>query len=107
MNALRGGRARARPSTCSSSATPPSRTSGSPRRQASSRCASATGGQARIFYRQRPNNIARKAGNIADWVERFGGAYPQFLILDADSLMTGETLVRLVARDGARIRTSA
>ena len=26
---------------------------------------------------------------------RFGGAYPQFLILDADSLMTGETLVRL------------
>ena len=26
---------------------------------------------------------------------RFGGAYAQFLILDADSLMTGETLVRL------------
>ena len=51
--------------------------------------------QARIFYRRRPKNIARKAGNIADWVTRFGGAYAQFLILDADSLMTGETLVRL------------
>jgi membrane glycosyltransferase len=54
-----------------------------------------TGGQAQIFYRRRPRNVARKSGNIADWVTRFGGAYAQFLILDADSLMTGETLVRL------------
>ena len=56
-----------------------------------------TGGHGRIFYRRRPKNTARKAGNIAEWVRRFGGAYPQFLILDADSLMTGEALVRLVA----------
>ena len=55
-----------------------------------------TGGDARIFYRRRPRNTARKSGNIAEWVRRFGGAYQQFLILDADSLMTGETLVRLV-----------
>ena len=54
-----------------------------------------TGGQAQIFYRRRPRNVARKSGNIADWVTRFGDAYTQFLILDADSLMTGETLVRL------------
>ena len=54
-----------------------------------------TGGEACIFYRRRPKNIARKSGNIAEWVTRFGGAYAQFLILDADSLMTGETLVRL------------
>ncbi|MCX5511509.1 glycosyltransferase, partial [Pseudomonas sp. BJa3] len=33
--------------------------------------------------------------NIAEWVRRFGGAYPHMLILDADSLMTGDTLVRL------------
>ena len=72
--------------------------SGSPRRQASWRCARRTGGHARIFYRRRPKNVARKSGNIAEWVTRFGGAYPQFLILDADSLMTGETLVRLAAR---------
>jgi membrane glycosyltransferase len=55
-----------------------------------------TGGHGRIFYRRRPKNIARKSGNIAEWVQRFGGAYQQFLILDADSLMSGETLVRLV-----------
>jgi membrane glycosyltransferase len=54
-----------------------------------------TGGEGRIFYRRRPKNTARKAGNIAEWVRRFGGAYQQFLILDADSLMSGETLVRL------------
>jgi membrane glycosyltransferase len=55
----------------------------------------ATGADTHIFYRRRPKNIARKSGNIAEWVTRFGGAYAQFLILDADSLMTGETLIRL------------
>ncbi len=55
-----------------------------------------TAGGACIYYRRRPKNTARKSGNIAEWVRRFGGAYQQFLILDADSLMTGETLVRLV-----------
>jgi membrane glycosyltransferase len=54
-----------------------------------------TASHARIFYRRRPRNVARKSGNIAEWVMRFGGAYAQFLILDADSLMNGETLVRL------------
>lgn len=56
-----------------------------------------TGGVEHIFYRHRPKNTARKAGNIAEWVTRFGGAYPQFLILDADSVMAGETLIRLVS----------
>lgn len=51
----------------------------------------------RIFYRRRRENIARKAGNIADWVRRFGGSYAQMIILDADSVMTGDTIVRLVA----------
>lgn len=54
-----------------------------------------TGGHAHLFYRHRQDNRERKAGNIAEWVRRFGGAYPQMLILDADSLMTGETIVRL------------
>jgi membrane glycosyltransferase len=56
-----------------------------------------TGDYERIFYRRRPRNTDRKSGNIADWVTRFGGAYPQMLILDADSVMEGETLVRLAA----------
>jgi membrane glycosyltransferase len=55
-----------------------------------------TSGERRIFYRHRARNTARKAGNIAEWVSRFGGAYPQFLILDADSVMRGDTLVSLV-----------
>ncbi len=48
-----------------------------------------------LFYRRRRLNTERKAGNIRDWVERFGADYPQFLILDADSVMSGEALVRL------------
>lgn len=56
-----------------------------------------TGGHGRIFYRRRAKNTERKAGNIADWVRRFGGAYPFMLILDADSVMEGATIVRLAA----------
>jgi membrane glycosyltransferase len=51
----------------------------------------------RLWYRHRARNTNRKAGNIADWVERWGGAYQHMLVLDADSLMTGEAIVRLCA----------
>ncbi|MEJ0078351.1 MAG: glucans biosynthesis glucosyltransferase MdoH [Alphaproteobacteria bacterium] len=54
-------------------------------------------GDARVYYRHRPKNDAKKAGNIAEWLQRFGGHYEQMIVLDADSLMTGDTLVRLVA----------
>ena len=54
-----------------------------------------TGGEGRLFYRCRSDNNGRKAGNVSEWVQRFGAAYPQFLVLDADSLMSGQTLVRL------------
>jgi membrane glycosyltransferase len=50
-----------------------------------------------IYYRHRRENTARKAGNIEDWVKRFGAGYDHMIILDADSLMTGDTMVRLVA----------
>jgi membrane glycosyltransferase len=56
-----------------------------------------TGGRDRIFYRHRRFNTDRKAGNIGEWVRRFGAAYPQMLILDADSVMSGETIIRLAA----------
>ena len=56
-----------------------------------------TGGYDRIFYRHRRFNTERKAGNIADWVRHFGGSYPQMLVLDADSVMSGEAIVRLAA----------
>ncbi len=54
-----------------------------------------TGGEGRIHYRRRAKNTERKAGNIADWVRRWGAAYPVMLVLDADSVMEGATLVRL------------
>jgi membrane glycosyltransferase len=48
-----------------------------------------------LYYRHRTNNIGRKAGNISDWVMRFGGAYDHIIVLDADSLMDGDMIVRL------------
>jgi membrane glycosyltransferase len=51
----------------------------------------------RVYYRHRVKNTERKAGNIAEWVRRFGGRYDHMIVLDADSLMTGDTIVRLVA----------
>jgi len=48
-----------------------------------------------VYYRRRAENTGRKAGNIKDWVERFGADYAHFVILDGDSVMSGETLVRL------------
>ena len=50
---------------------------------------------ARIYYRRRRKNSSRKAGNIADFVTRWGGHYPHMLVLDADSLMSGEAVVGL------------
>lgn len=55
------------------------------------------GPDARIYYRHRPKNHHRKAGNIADFVTRWGGHYEQMVVLDADSLMTGTCIVRLAA----------
>jgi membrane glycosyltransferase len=56
-----------------------------------------TGGHTQIFYRHRSKNEGRKSGNIAEWVRRFGGGYQQMIVLDADSLMSGDAIVRLVA----------
>ena len=50
----------------------------------------------RIYYRHRSSNEGRKAGNIAEWIKRFGGHYDSMIVLDADSLMTGDAIVRLV-----------
>ena len=50
---------------------------------------------ARIYYRHRSKNTHRKSGNIADFVTRWGASYEHMLVLDADSIMTGECIVRL------------
>ncbi len=50
----------------------------------------------RIFYRRRRVNIKRKSGNIADFCRRWGKNYRYMIVFDADSVMAGETLVRMV-----------
>jgi len=55
------------------------------------------GPKARIYYRRREKNTSRKAGNITEFVSRWGGSYEHMVVLDADSLMTGSTIVRLTA----------
>ncbi len=55
------------------------------------------GGAASLFYRRRAQNTDRKSGNIADWVRRFGDGYDFMVVLDADSLMEGDTLARLAS----------
>jgi membrane glycosyltransferase len=50
-----------------------------------------------VYYRHRRDNIAKKSGNIEDWIKRFGSAYDHMITLDADSLMTGDTIVRLAS----------
>src|SRR6185437_13421790 len=54
-------------------------------------------GAANVYYRHRRNNTAKKSGNIQDWITRFGSGYDHMIILDADSLMIGDTIVRLAA----------
>lgn len=54
------------------------------------------GGFGRIFYRRRPINMNYKSGNVADFLRRWGRRYEYMIVLDADSLMGGETLVQMV-----------
>ena len=48
-----------------------------------------------VYYRRRTLNTQRKPGNIAEWVQRFGGAYENMIVLDADSIMSGAVMARL------------
>ena len=63
-----------------------------------------TGAEGRIFYRRRETNRGRKAGNIQDFITRSGAAYDLAVILDADSLMEGATMVEMVRRMEAEPR---
>ncbi|AFR04034.1 MULTISPECIES: glucans biosynthesis glucosyltransferase MdoH [Pectobacterium] len=54
------------------------------------------GGAGRIFYRRRRRRVKRKSGNIDDFCRRWGNQYSYMVILDADSVMSGECLTSLV-----------
>jgi len=50
----------------------------------------------RVYYRRRKVRRKRKSGNVAEFCRRFGSRYRYMIALDADSLMSGETVTRLV-----------
>ncbi|WP_211922396.1 glucans biosynthesis glucosyltransferase MdoH [Solidesulfovibrio aerotolerans] len=56
----------------------------------------------RIFYRRRRVNTKMKSGNIADFCRRFGANYVYMLVMDADSVMSGATIARMVTVMEAR-----
>ncbi|HEY7974524.1 MAG TPA: glycosyltransferase, partial [Ktedonobacterales bacterium] len=53
------------------------------------------GAGGRLFYRRRKDNVGRKAGNVAEFVRNWGGAYDYMIVLDADSIMSGHALVSM------------
>ena len=52
-------------------------------------------GFGRIFYRKRRVLRHHKSGNIADFCRRWGAGYRYMIVLDADSVMTGDLFIRL------------
>jgi membrane glycosyltransferase len=54
------------------------------------------GGFDRIFYRRRAKNVNRKSGNLADFCTTWGGRYTYMIVMDADSIMTGESILTLI-----------
>ncbi len=56
----------------------------------------AVGGFGRVYYRWRQHRIKRKSGNIGDFCRRWGRGYRYMLVLDADSIMSGQSLTMLL-----------
>lgn len=55
------------------------------------------GAEGRLFYRRRKVSLKRKNGNVADFCRRYGARYTYMVVMDADSVMAGSTLTRMVA----------
>jgi membrane glycosyltransferase len=49
-----------------------------------------------VTYRRRATNEGFKPGNLRDFCRRWGGDYDFLVLLDADSLMTGDAVLRLI-----------
>jgi membrane glycosyltransferase len=63
------------------------------------------GADGRIYYRWRRRRTKRKAGNVADFCRRWGRNYRYMVVLDADSVMSGDCLVQMVRLMEAEPRT--
>lgn len=60
------------------------------------RASLAANGGPRVFYRVRKRPGKKKAGNVADFCRRWGRLYRYMIVLDADSIMSGDCLTGLV-----------
>lgn len=49
-----------------------------------------------IHYRRRSVNLNRKTGNIGDFLRRWGRRFRYAIVMDADSVLSGQTLVQMV-----------
>jgi membrane glycosyltransferase len=58
--------------------------------------AAAWRGQVALIYRRRAQNIGFKAGNVRDFCERWGKDHDFAIMLDADSVMTIDLVLKLV-----------
>ncbi len=56
----------------------------------------AVNGFGKIFYRHRKRRVKRKSGNIDDFCRRWGRQYRYMIVLDADSVMSGDCLANLL-----------
>lgn len=52
----------------------------------------------RCFYRRRKQNTEKKVGNLKDFFQQWGSLYCGVIVLDADSIMNGETMIELALR---------
>ncbi|MFZ3082603.1 glucans biosynthesis glucosyltransferase MdoH [Rhodoferax ferrireducens] len=52
--------------------------------------------QIEVYYRLRKRRTDRKSGNVADFCRRWGKDYRYMVVLDADSVMSGDCLVSMV-----------
>ncbi len=75
------------------------------------RLCQAIDGFGRIFYRHRLRRVKRKSGNIDNFCQRWGSNYRYMIGLDADSVMSGDCMSKLVrlmeANPGAGIIQTA
>lgn len=61
-------------------------------------------GRLPVLYRRRSENPGFKAGNIRDFLDRWGAAHDYAIVLDADSFMSAKTMLDMVARMDANPR---
>jgi len=56
---------------------------------------SRSGQDVNVYYRLRKNRRDKKAGNVADFCRRWGRNYRYMVVLDADSVMSGECILNM------------